>query len=299
MTDLSLESGGVAMGKADALWRQPTRPAGQKALPAAALLLAHLLPLTLPFTGVTGRDWLAFGAACLVIIFAVGGGLHRYFAHRAFKTSRAFQLFLGVLAASFFGDPVGFAGKHRLHHRHADTDLDVHSPHRGLWHCWIGHLLDDGCTEEAVVAAAPDLARYPELMWLHRYFFVPGTLVAGAMFLVGGYNLLVTGYVLSWCLMAVHAPALVNYFCHRGRNRRFETQDRSTNNLLVGLVLFGEGWHNNHHRYPGSARAGLEPYEVDLLYYMLKVLSWLGLIWELREAPRTGTVRLAKGASCA
>ena len=277
------------MRKADASPRRSTRSAGRKAVPAASILLAHLLPLTLPFTDVSGRDWLVGGVACVVIVFAVGGGLHRYFAHRAFKTSRGFQLFLGVLAASFFGDPVGFAGKHRLHHRYADTDMDVHSPHRGAWHCWIGHLLDEGCTEEEVLAAAPDLVRYPELMWLHRYSFVPGTLVAGAMFLVGGYSLLVAGYVLSWCLVAVHAPALVNYFCHRGGNRRFETPDRSTNNPLVGVLLFGEGWHNNHHRYPRSARAGLEWYEVDVLYYMLKVLSWLGLVWDLREGPRTRT----------
>ena len=131
-------------------------------------------------------------------------------------------------------------------------------------------------------------------MWLHRYYFVPGALVAGGMFMLGGYSLLVTGYVLSWCLMAIHAPALVNYFCHRGQNRRFETPDDSTNNAVVGLLLFGEGWHNNHHRYPGSARAGLEWYEVDLLYCMLKALSWLGLVWDLREAPRTRALRLLR-----
>lgn len=265
---------------------------------AVSILLAHLLPLTLPFTGVTGRDWLACAVSCVVIIFAVGGGLHRYFAHRAFRTSRAFQLFLGVLAASFFGDPVGFAGKHRLHHRYADTDMDVHSPRLGVWQCWIGHLLDEGCTEEEVLAAAPDLVRYPELMWLHRHSFVPGTLVASAMFLAGGYPLLVAGYVLAWCLVAVHAPALVNYFCHRSGHRRFETLDRSTNNALVGVLLFGEGWHNNHHRYPGSARAGLEWYEVDVLYYMLKALSWLGLVWDLREGPRTGTARPTGESAC-
>jgi stearoyl-CoA desaturase (delta-9 desaturase) len=278
---------------------QPSRTVGPKALPAAAILLAHLLPLTLPFTSVSGRDWLACGVSCVVIIFAVGGGLHRYFAHRAFKTSRAFQLFLGVLAACFFGDPVGFAGKHRLHHRHADTERDVHSPRQGLWYCWIGHLLEERCTEQEVLAAAADLARYPELMWLHRYSFVPGTLAAGCMFLAGGYSLLVAGYVLSWCLMAIHAPALVNYVCHRAGNRRFETADGSTNNALVGLLLFGEGWHNNHHRYPGSARSGLEWYELDLLFGMLKALAWLGLVWDLREAPRTGTLRFVKETPCA
>jgi stearoyl-CoA desaturase (delta-9 desaturase) len=119
------------------------------------------------------------------------------------------------------------------------------------------------------------------------------------MFLAGGYSLLVAGYVLSWCLMAVHAPALVNYVCHRAGNRRFETADGSTNNALVGFLLFGEGWHNNHHRYPGSARSGLEWYELDLLFGMLKALAWLGLVWDLREAPRTGALRFVKETRCA
>jgi stearoyl-CoA desaturase (Delta-9 desaturase) len=280
-------------------FHQAIRTAGPRTLPAAAILAAHLLPLTLPFTGVSSADWLACGVTCVVIIFAVGGGLHRYFAHRAFKTSRAFQLFLAVLAGCFFGDALGFAGKHRIHHRHSDTDRDVHSPRQGVWYCWIGHLLDERCSEQEVLAAVPDLSRYPELKWLHRYYFVPGTLAAVGVLAAGGYSFFVTGYVLSWCLMAIHAPALVNYFCHRSGYRRFETSDGSTNNPLVGLMLFGEGWHNNHHRYPSSARAGLEWYEVDLLYFMLKALSWLGLVWDLRQAPRPETLRLVKETPCA
>lgn len=257
----------------------------QMALPGLGILFSHILPLTLLFTGAASRDWVVFGVLCVVICFAIGGGMHRYFAHRAFRTSRAFQFVLALLASAFFGDPVGFAGKHRLHHRHADTDLDLHSPRQGLWHCWVGHLLDERCSEQQVLSAARDWIAYPELMWLHRYFYVPGLAAAGVTYFIGGYSMLAAGYALSWCLMAVHAPAAVNYFCHRGRLRRFETPDDSTNRPVLGVLLFGEGWHNNHHRHPGLARAGLRRGEVDGLYCMLKVLSWLGLVWDLREPP--------------
>ena len=255
------------------------------ALPGLGILLAHILPLTLIFTASTTRDWIAFGVLFLIISFAIGGGLHRYFAHRAFRTSRSFQFVVALLAGAFFGDPVGFAGKHRLHHRYADTDRDLHSPRQGLWHCWVGHLLDERCAEEEILGAARDWARYPELMWLHRYFFLPGLATVAVVYLVGGYSMLAAGYALSWCLMAVHAPAAVNYFCHRGGSRRFDTRDDSTNRPVLGLLLFGEGWHNNHHRHPGLARAGLRWFEVDGLYCMLKALSWLGLIWDLRQPP--------------
>jgi stearoyl-CoA desaturase (Delta-9 desaturase) len=255
------------------------------ALPASGILLAHLLPLTLLFTGATPGDWIACAALCLLICFAIGGGMHRYFAHRAFRTSRAFQFLLALLGSAFFGDAVGFAGKHRLHHRHADTDRDLHSPRQGLWHCWLGHLLRERCTEEEILRAARDWAAYPELMWLHRYFYLPGLAMIAAIYVIGGYSMVAAGYALSWCLMAVHAPAAINYFCHRGGSRRFETPDDSTNRPVLGVLLLGEGWHNNHHRHPGAARAGFRRWEVDGLYAMLKVLSWLGLVWDLREPP--------------
>jgi stearoyl-CoA desaturase (delta-9 desaturase) len=231
--------------------------------------------------------------------FAVAVGLHRYFAHRSFRTSRPFQLVMGLLSSCFFGDPVAFAGKHRLHHRHADTEGDPHSPRQGAWHCWVGHLLDDGhYPEAAILAAAPDLTAYPELRWLHRYYLVPGLLLAGALLLAGGYSMLAT-YAAVWCLHVFQGPALVNYFCHRGRNRRFDTPDASSNNWLLGALLFGEGWHNNHHRFPGAAHAGLRWYEVDGAFYMLKVLSWLGLVWDLRVVSEPAVSAPPRGEPCA
>jgi stearoyl-CoA desaturase (Delta-9 desaturase) len=268
-----------------------------RAFALAGIGLAHALALTVPFLTLQLPDRLAFAGFVVSGCFAVAVGLHRYFAHRSFRTSRAFQLALGALASGFFGDPIGFAGKHRLHHRYADTDRDPHSPRQGAWRCWIGHLLDEGYTDDAIVAAAPDLAAYPELRWLHRYYLVPGTLLVGFLFAVGGYSLVAT-YALVWCLLAIHAPALVNYFCHRGTNRRFETPDGSTNSWLLAALFWGEGWHNNHHRYPGAAHAGLRWYEVDVAFGAIKVLSWLGLVWDLRVVREEPRVVAGEGAPC-
>jgi stearoyl-CoA desaturase (delta-9 desaturase) len=254
-------------------------------LPLSAIALAHALPLTVLLTGVRDRDLVAFGLVYFLIPLAVGIGLHRYFAHRAFKTSRGFQFFLALLAAAFFGDALGFAGKHRLHHRHADTERDVHSPRWGVWQCWIGHFLEERYTEAEVLHAARDFARYPELLWLHRHYYLPGMLLVGAVLGFGGYSMLAGGFAPAWCLMGIHGPALVNYFGHGYGRRRFETSDRSTNNAVLGVLLLGEGWHNNHHRHPGAATAGIEWYELDLLYWALRALALLGLVWDLREIP--------------
>jgi stearoyl-CoA desaturase (delta-9 desaturase) len=245
------------------------------------------------------RDWAAFGVLFVLGSFTIAAALHRYFAHRAFRTSRGFQLAMGTLVSCLFGDPIGFAGKHRLHHRHADTERDPHGPGVGAWRCWIGHLLDDGgWSEQSILAAAPDLTAYPELRWLHRFYLLPGLVVTTSLLAVGGYGMLVA-YALVWLMLAFHGPALVNYFCHRGENRRFDTPDRSTNNWLLAAFLAGEGWHNNHHHYPGAAHSGLRWYEWDAAYYMLRVLSWLGLVWDLRVVSAPADVASTEGAPCA
>ncbi len=250
-----------------------------------AIALLHVPPLTLLWLPTQRGHWIAFAIGYVVALFALGAGLHRYFAHRAFRTSRAGQLALGLLAAACFGDPIGFAGRHRLHHRWSDTERDLHGPHHGLWAAWIGHLLDDGYAERDVVAAAPDLVRVPELRWLHRWAFVPAVVTIAAVWAVGGWTMLAAAYCLPWCLVAVHGASAVNYVCHRFGTRRFATADRSTNNALVGLALLGEGWHNNHHRFPSAARAGLRWWELDALYGLLRALERLGLVWDLRPVP--------------
>ena len=256
-----------------------------RAVRGLAIALLHVPPLTLPWVATTAAHWIAFGVAYVVILFALGGGLHRYFAHRAFRTSRAFQFVLGLLAGACFGDPIGFAARHRLHHRWSDTERDFHGPRRGLWFSWVGHLLHDGYPERELLAVTADLTRYPELMWLHRWAFVPGVATAGIAWLAGGWATFAAVYCLPWCLVAIHGASAVNYVCHKHGRRRYATGDASTNHALLGLVLLGEGWHNNHHRYPAAARAGFFWWEADGLYWLLRGLARLGLVRDLREVP--------------
>ncbi|MBK9314694.1 MAG: acyl-CoA desaturase [Acidobacteria bacterium] len=264
-----------------------TRSRAQVLAPAAGIVIAHLLPLTLFYTGTRWQDWAVFVGMYVPMVFSVGAVLHRYFSHRAFKTSRAFQFMLGILTCCFFGDPIGFTGKHRIHHRYSDTRNDVHSPRQGFWYCWFGSLFDDGLTDDQVLHAASDLTKYPELMWLHRYFYVPALILMAVIFAIGGYTMLITGYVLSWVVITLHGPCTVNYFCHRGKSRRYATPDDSSNRLWVSIYLLGEGWHNNHHYYPGSARAGFFKGEIDGLYSILKFLARVGLIRDLRVPPQS------------
>ena len=258
-----------------------------RAVPALLILLLHVQPVIAIMRGTHLGDWLVCIGLYLLSAFGLGVGLHRYFAHRSFQTSRAFQFVLCLLAGIAFGDPVWFAGKHRLHHRHSDTKLDVHSPAQGFWFCWFSSIFDKGYSDEEILAKASDLTEYPELRWIHRHYYVPPIVVAASIYMIGGYSMFAIGYCLS-LLFALHAASAVNYYCHQGKNvkkRRYETRDHSTNNVVLGLLTFGEGWHNNHHHYPGTARAGFFWWEMDVFYYILRILSWLGLVWALREVP--------------
>jgi stearoyl-CoA desaturase (delta-9 desaturase) len=263
---------------------RPVRSRFDSAVSATFIGLLHVPPVVACFTGTQPADWALFGAMYLTGGLAVTVGLHRYFAHRAFRTSRAFQAVLALGAASCFGNPLTFAGKHRLHHRLSDREGDVHSPRHGFWYCWFGSLWDDGHDDDELRRYAPDLACHPELRLLQRFFYVPALALGLASYALFGFS----GFALGFCLSRVvilHAASAVNYFGHGHGYRRYETGDDSTNNALVALLSWGVGWHNNHHHYPPSARAGFFWWELDPSYWAIRILSWLGLVWDVREVP--------------
>ncbi|WP_279246834.1 acyl-CoA desaturase [Candidatus Litorirhabdus singularis] len=229
-------------------------------------------------------DWYVFALIWPLQLLGSTLALHRYFAHRSFATSRVFQGFLALCAATAFGDPIGFSGKHRLHHRHTDTDADVHSPTQGAWSCWIGSLVDFGYREEEVLRNTKDLCRYPELVWLHKHKYVPACIIALALFAYGGFTTVAIGLCLG-AVSIIHLAGAVNYFCHTRGSRRFNTSDDSTNNAIIAVLALGEGWHNNHHYYPSSARAGLYWWEIDAVYWVICLLERTGLIWAVRRPP--------------
>jgi len=258
------------------------RSLGLRARGTLSIVVLHVIPLVGIARGTSGRDWLACAGLYLVFVIGGGMGLHRYFAHRAFRTSRGFQLVLALLGSTAFGEPIGFAGKHRLHHRHSDTDVDVHAPRQGFWFCWFGSHLERPERAEDIRRMTADLQRYPELVWLHRWWYVPTLALGSLTWWFGGFALFAVGFVLSR-VMIMHAVSAVNYFCHRSGRRAFATRDRSTNNLLVALLTFGEGWHNNHHRFPRAARAGVQWWELDPIYYVIRLCAAMGIVWDVRE----------------
>jgi stearoyl-CoA desaturase (delta-9 desaturase) len=259
-------------------------PALLRARGIAFVAALHVVPAIAIVHGTTVTDWFAFVVYYLVGCLGTGVGLHRYFAHRAFRTSRAFQLVLATIACTAFADPIGFAGKHRLHHRHADTEADVHTPHQGFWFCWFGSLLERPERSHEIAAVTRDLRVYPELVWLHRWFYVPGIVLGAGTWLLGGFSVFAIGFMLSRTVM-LNLVSAVNFFCHRTGRRRYATRDASTNNAVVAILTFGEGWHNNHHRYPRAARAGLLWWEIDPIYWTINLLAWCRLIWNLRDVP--------------
>ncbi len=225
-------------------------------------------------------------ALSVVVVHAVGQsvtvGYHRYFSHRSFDTSRGFQFLLAVGGClALQKGPLWWAATHRLHHRHADRAGDPHSPvRRGFWYAHIGWMFSrDILTVD--YGAVKDLARCPELVWLDRLWMVPGLLFAAGCYLALGWGGVVIGYCMPLAVM-FQVTFAVNSVCHLFGSRRFETGEESRNNWAVALLANGEGWHNNHHRAPYSARHGFAWYEFDSSYQLIRVLARLGLVWGVK-----------------
>jgi stearoyl-CoA desaturase (delta-9 desaturase) len=252
-----------------------------KSLPFVA---SHLAVLGAFWSGIT---WQAL-ALCFVLLFVrvwgITAGYHRYFAHRTYKTSRAFQLFLAVLAQTSSQKGVlWWAAHHRVHHKLSDQPGDVHSPvQNGFWYAHVGWLFDD--TEETRWDKIRDFAKYPELRWLNRYWAVPPAALAVLCFVIAGWPGLFIGFFLSTVLLW-HNTFLINSLTHVWGKKRFDTTDESRNNPVTALLTLGEGWHNNHHYYQSSCRNGFYWWEIDVTYYVLKTLSWVGIVWDLRDVP--------------
>ncbi len=252
---------------------------------AVPFVLVHLACLAAFWTGVS---WTAL-ALCIALywlrIFGIGAGYHRYFSHRAFATSRAFQFVLAVLSQSTAQKSVlWWAAKHRHHHLHSDTEADVHSPrHKGFAYSHLGWIFSRRHDATDLVKVE-DLARYPELRWLHRYELAPAAVLALVCLAVGGWSGLVVGFFWSTVLV-YHATFCINSLAHVHGSRRYVTGDDSRNNWLLAIFTMGEGWHNNHHAYQSSVRQGFRWWEYDATFYVLKLLSWMRLVWNLKLPP--------------
>ncbi len=251
----------------------------------AAVLLVFFIPFSWKLLA------LAIGSYGLRM-WAVTAGYHRYFAHRSYKTSRTWQLVLAVLGATAMQNgPIWWASVHRRHHKDSDGPGDPHSPlRRGFWYAHLGWVFDRSVPKPHDESNVRDLMRYPELRWVDRHEWVPLVGYAVACFAIGAVPGLVWGFVVS-TVAVFHATMLINSLAHLWGSRRYATPDGSRNNPLLAALTFGEGWHNNHHFCMSSARQGFFWWEIDLSYYTLKLLSWLGVVWDVREPPASVTSR--------
>ncbi|WP_020406049.1 acyl-CoA desaturase [Hahella ganghwensis] len=268
----------------------------------------HLLCLATLWVGWSATALVTALILYLVRMFAITAFYHRYFSHKSFKTSRPLQFAFAILGASATQrGPLWWASHHRFHHRTSDTEEDPHSPRHGFWQSHCGWFLGQRYFETNFDLIR-DFAKYPELQWLDRYdWFVPVILgvtlwIAGDMLSLflpqletSGLQMFIWGYCVSTVIL-IHATLAINSFAHRFGSRRYQTPDDSRNNLLLALITLGEGWHNNHHHFSGSARQGFFWWEIDISFYLLKIMQWCGLIWDLRAVPerkkwahRTGT----------
>lgn len=261
-------------------------------------ILLHLACFTVFFVGFSATALIIAVLLYALRMFAITGFYHRYFAHKAFKTSRFVQFIFAFMAASSAQrGPLWWASHHRHHHANSDKPDDSHSPvQRGFFWSHISWFLTNknfNSKNERV----KDLLVYPELKFLDRFDVIAPLFLAASLYALGaaleiyaphlqtsGLQLLVWGFVISTVVL-YHMTFTVNSLAHVWGKRRFNTSDQSRNNSLIALLTLGEGWHNNHHHFPSAARQGFYWWEIDLTYYGLKILSALGLIWDLRKVP--------------
>jgi stearoyl-CoA desaturase (delta-9 desaturase) len=255
------------------------------ALGLVPLLTVHFALLALPVVEFTVWSVVAVVVVTRFTGLGVTAGMHRYFSHHAFKTSRWFQFALAVAGCTALQrGPLWWALHHRLHHKHSDTPDDPHSPVvEGFWHGHLGWLFTRDLThpDERIVH---DLAKYPELVALDRAWWVPGVLLAAACYAVLGLNGLIYGYCLS-VVLVFQITFAVNSVGHLWGGQRFATGEGSRNNMVLGYLGMGDGWHNNHHRAPYSARHGFAWYELDMTYNFIRLLVLVGLAWDVKLPP--------------
>jgi len=248
-----------------------------------------------------GWSWASVGVAVGLYVarmFAITGFYHRYFSHRTFRTGRAVQFVFAALGnASAQRGPLWWAAHHRHHHRYSDQPEDSHSPRQSgfLWsHMGWFFTRNNFRTKSDLVK---DWARFPELRFLDRFDVLMPALLFAATYALGeaigrlwpqsgtsGWQMLIWGGAIS-TVAVFHATCSINSLTHVFGRRRFTTTDDSRNSLILALLTMGEGWHNNHHHYAVCCRQGFYWWEIDVTYYLLRAMSWVGLVHDLRPVP--------------
>lgn len=262
-------------------------------------LAAHLICFGVIWVGWSPTAVLFAAGFYFLRMFAITGFYHRYFSHKTFKTNRFWQFVFAVVGGmSAQRGALWWASHHRFHHRHSDDEHDIHSPwQRGFWWSHVGWITCD-YSFKTNYDAVRDFAKYPELVFINRFDTLVPILTAVSIFLLGvfleaffpglgtnGPQMLIWGFFIS-TIVLFHGTVFINSLAHVWGKKRYNTIDQSRNNFWLSLITLGEGWHNNHHRYPATVRQGFYWWEIDITYYLLKMMSWLGIVWDLKPVPQ-------------
>lgn len=264
------------------LSRTETRTHWVKSIP---FLLLHLAPLGMLWFPPTWADVAVCFGLYGIRMFFITGVYHRYFSHRSYTMGRVMQFLMafgGTTCAQ--KGPLWWASHHRMHHKFSDTERDVHSPKDGMWWSHVGWIVSSKY-DDTEWKWIKDFAKYPELRLLNTFHLVPPIMLGVAVYLVGGWSMLFCGFFLSTVFL-YHGTFSINSLMHVFGKRRYATKDTSRNSLLLALVTLGEGWHNNHHYYQSSTNQGFYWWEIDISYYILRMLSWVGLVSGIRNPPK-------------
>jgi len=235
-------------------------------------------------------NWKAFaiGVALWWVVgsLGIGIGYHRLLTHRGYKCPKWLEYFLAICGTlALQGGPIGWVANHRMHHQNSDKEGDPHSPRDGGYWAHIGWVMTGEPHHNATTALlpyVPELRKDRFYLWISKWHWVPSAVLAVALFAAGGWPFVLWGIFLR-TVFGLHATFLVNSATHMWGSRRFITSDRSRNNFWVAIVSWGEGWHNNHHAHPQSARHGLAWYEIDVNWYGILAMRRLGLVWDVKQ----------------
>jgi len=273
----------------------------------------RLFPFVLLHVSCIAVFWVGWSPIAVIVavafyalrMFGITAFYHRYFSHKTFKTSRVMQFIFAMIGnASAQRGPLWWAAHHRHHHHHSDTDADLHSPNQGFFWSHMGWFMANKhyATQDKLIA---DFRKYKELVWLDRYDMVVPFACLVFMYGLGeflatvapqlgtnGLQMLVWGFLIS-TVVVIHATLCINSLAHVLGHRRFKTKDDSRNNFLLALITLGEGWHNNHHQFPNSARQGIRWWEIDISYYVLKGMEAIGLVWDVKPGPNSAQLSRA------
>jgi len=223
----------------------------------------------------------------ITVGWGISLGYHRLHTHRSYKVPLWMEYFFAVCGAlTLEAGPIFWVATHRIHHQKSDHAGDPHSPHDGAWWSHIGWILfgeTNHNNTRLMSKYAPDLAKHKFYIWLNNWHWVPMVALGGILLAIGGWSLMFWGIFLRVTL-GLHATWLVNSATHMWGSRRFSTKDDSRNSWWVALLTFGEGWHNNHHAHPTSARHGLAWYEFDISWITLTMLKAFGIAKQVRMA---------------